>query len=250
MTNEAPQRPVALVTGGSRGIGRAVCETLAKQGFDVAVNYAGNEEQAKATVTSCEEAGAKSFAICANVADEQQVKDMVAQVVETFGQIDVLVNNAGITLDGLTMRMSTKNFDDVISVNLRGSFLCAKEVIRPMIKRRSGRIINMSSVVGIHGNAGQVNYSASKAGVIGMTKSLAAEVGSRGITVNAIAPGFIQTDMTAALPEKAVDGIKGQIPLGCFGEAQDVADAVAFLASPQARYITGQVLGVDGGMGM
>ena len=243
-------RKIALVTGGSRGIGRAVCLALAKSGADVAVNYAGKEEAAQQTCRMCEELGARTLAIQADVADNAQVNAMVDQVIAQFGRLDILVCNAGITRDNLLMRMAEQDFDQVIATNLKGVWNCMKAVCRPMMKQRWGRIVSMSSVVGVAGNAGQVNYAASKAGVIGMTKSLARELGSRGVTVNAIAPGFIETDMTAVLPENIKEGLLGSIPLGQLGQAEEVAALAAFLCSEQAGYITGQVIHVDGGMAM
>ena len=243
-------RKIALVTGGSRGIGRAVCLALAKSGADVAVNYAGKEEAAHQTCLMCEELGARTLAIQADVADNAQVNAMVDQVIAQFGRLDILVCNAGITRDNLLMRMAEQDFDQVIATNLKGVWNCMKAVCRPMMKQRWGRIVSMSSVVGVAGNAGQVNYAASKAGVIGMTKSLARELGSRGVTVNAIAPGFIETDMTAVLPENIKEGLLGSIPLGRLGQAEEVAALAAFLCSEQAGYITGQVIHVDGGMAM
>lgn len=243
-------RKIALVTGGSRGIGRAVCLALAKSGADVAVNYAGKEEAAQQTCRMCEELGARTLAIQADVADNAQVNAMVDQVIAQFGRLDILVCNAGITRDNLLMRMAEQDFDQVIATNLKGVWNCMKAVCRPMMKQRWGRIVSMSSVVGVAGNAGQVNYAASKAGVIGMTKSLARELGSRGVTVNAIAPGFIETDMTAVLPENIKEGLLSSIPLGRLGQAEEVAALAAFLCSEQAGYITGQVIHVDGGMAM
>ena len=241
---------IALVTGGSRGIGRAICLELARQGANVAVNYAGNSAAAQETVAACEALGVQAIAIQANVADPQACQDMVKTVLDTFGRIDILVNNAGITRDGLLMTMKEDAWDQVLDTNLKGAFLTMKAVARTMMKQRYGRIVNLSSVVGLHGNAGQVNYAASKAGVIGMTKSLAKELASRGVTVNAVAPGFIDTDMTAALPQAARDALLPTIPAQRLGAAEEVAQAVAFLASDQAAYITGQVLAVDGGMSM
>lgn len=241
---------VALVTGGSRGIGRAICVELARLGANVALCYAGNAQSAEETVSACEALGIKALAVQCDVSDAQAVAGFVDAAVKEFGRIDVLVNNAGITRDGLLMTMKEENFDAVIDTNLKGAFLCMKAVTRPMMKQRYGRIVNLSSVVGLHGNAGQVNYAASKAGVIGMTKSAAKELASRGITVNAVAPGFIDTDMTAALPETARTGMLSTIPAGRLGAAEEVAKAVAFLASDEAAYVTGQVLAVDGGMSM
>ena len=244
------ENQVAIVTGGSRGIGRAVCLELARRGAHVVLCYAGNTEAAQSTVAACEALGVRALAIQASVADEAAIQTLVAQTLETFGRVDILVNSAGITRDGLTMRMSQADFDAVVDTNLKGTFLCMKAVTRPMMKQRYGRIVNLSSVVGLRGNAGQVNYAASKAGVIGMTKSLAQELAGRGITVNAVAPGFINTDMTAVLPDAARQALLSSIPAGRPGSPEDVAQAVAFLASPEAAYISGQVLAVDGGMAM
>lgn len=240
----------AVVTGGSRGIGRAVCLELAKGGANVVLCYAGNEAAAAETVSDCEALGAKALAVKCDVADGEQVKALMDEAVKAFDRIDILVNNAGITRDGLLMMMKEADFDAVISANLRGTFLCMKAVARTMMKQRYGRIVNLSSVVGLRGNAGQVNYAASKAGVIGMTKSLAKELASRGVTVNAVAPGFIDTDMTAAMPEAAKTATLASIPMQRLGAPEDIAKAVAFLASDGAAYITGQVIAVDGGMAM
>ena len=240
----------AVVTGGSRGIGRAVCLELAKGGANVVLCYAGNEAAAAETVSACEALGAKALAVKCDVADGEQVRALMDEAVKAFGRIDILVNNAGITRDGLLMMMKEADFDAVISANLRGTFLCMKAVARTMMKQRYGRIVNLSSVVGLRGNAGQVNYAASKAGVIGMTKSLAKELASRGVTVNAVAPGFIDTDMTAAMPEAAKTATLASIPMQRLGAPEDIAKAVAFLASDGAAYITGQVIAVDGGMAM
>ena len=241
----------ALVTGGSRGIGRAVCLALAARGMRVAVNYAGDAAAAEEVVQACLQQGAPdAFAVQADVSDAEQVRALVAAVSERWGGVDVLVNNAGITRDGLMMRMSEQDFDAVLATNLKGAFACMQAVMRPMMKQRWGRIVNLSSVVGLRGNLGQANYAASKAGLIGMSKSAAKELASRGITVNCVAPGFIETDMTAVLPESVRTALLGQIPLARLGAAEEVAAAVAFLASPESAYITGQVLCVDGGMAM
>ena len=230
----------AIVTGGSRGIGRAVCLELARGGANVVLCYAGNETAALETARSVEELGAKALTVRCDVSDAAQADALVKAAVEAFDRVDILVNNAGITRDNLLLRMSEADFDAVISANLKGTFLCMKAVSRLMLKQRYGRIVNLSSVVGLRGNAGQVNYAASKAGVVGMTKSLAKE----------LAAGFIETDMTAALTEQARAAALGSIPMGRLGTAEDVAKAVAFLAGDSAAYITGQVLAVDGGMAM
>lgn len=240
----------ALVTGAGRGIGRAIAVALARAGADVAINYAGNEEAAKKTEDICAAYGVKTLVIRADVSDAEACKAMVEQVKTSFGKIDILVNNAGITKDKLMIGMSETDFMDVINTNLKGSFLCMQLVSKLMIKQRYGRIINLSSVVGLHGNAGQVNYAASKAGVIGMTKSAAKELASRNITVNAVAPGMIDTDMTAVISEKAKEAMLASIPAGRAGTPEDVANVVAFLASEEAAYMTGQVVSVDGGMGV
>ena len=239
----------AVVTGASRGIGRATAIELAKRGANVVVNYNGSAEAAQEVAEECSKY-AKAIAIKANVAEESDCQKLFAQVVEEFGKVDILINNAGITKDGLLVRMSAEDFAKVIDINLKGAFLCLREAAKIMMKARYGRIVNISSVVGVHGNAGQVNYSASKAGIIGMSKSAAKELAARKITVNVIAPGFIETDMTDCLNEKVKEEMQKQIPLKEIGTPQDVAEAAAFLASDSARYITGVVLGVDGGMGM
>lgn len=239
---------VAIVTGASRGIGRAVAINLAQSGADVVVNYSGSEGAAQETVEAVQALGRKAIKIKANVANA--VASMVEEAHKEFGHIDILVNNAGITRDGLLMRMKDEDFDAVIDINLKGVYLVTKAVSKIMMKQRSGHIINMTSVVGVIGNAGQTNYAASKAGVIGFTKSCAKELASRGITVNAIAPGFINTDMTDVLPEKVKEAMVTQIPLGRMADAEEVATVATFLASDFANYITGQVINVDGGMVM
>ena len=240
----------AIVTGGSRGLGRAICLELAKGGANVVFCYAGNETAAQETLAACEALGAKAAAVCCDVTDAEADLTLVKTTVNLFGRVDILVNNAGITRDGLLLTMKEADFDAVIAANLKGAFLCMKAVARQMVRQRYGRIVNLSSVVGLRGNAGQVNYAASKAGVIGMTKSLAKELAGRNITVNAVAPGFIDTDMTAALTETTKNAALGSIPMGRMGTPENVAKAVAFLADEDAGYITGQVLAVDGGMSM
>ena len=241
---------VAIVTGGSRGIGRAVALGLAKNGAKIVINYAGNAKAAQEVVEIIVANGGEAIAVQADVANAQAVDLLVKQTMETFGRIDILVNNAGITRDTLLMRMKEEDWDAVLNTNLKGIFLCTKAVSRIMMKQKSGKIINMTSVVGIMGNAGQANYAAAKAGVIGFTKSMARELASRNITVNAIAPGFITTDMTSVLSEQVKDDLAKNIPLAKLGSPEDVAYAVVFLSSDYANYITGQTLNVDGGMVM
>lgn len=240
----------ALVTGSSRGIGRAIALELGRLGANVAINYAGNEEKAQEVVEELESLGVKSFKIQANVADEKDVKEMVKQTVDTFGSLEILVNNAGITRDNLLMRMKVNEFDEVIETNLKGAFLCTKAVTRQMMRQRYGKIINIASIVGVSGNPGQANYVAAKAGLIGLTKSTAKELATRNILVNAVAPGFITTDMTEELTEEQKEAIFKTIPLERLGEPEDIANVVAFLASDNAKYITGQTIHVDGGMVM
>ncbi|WP_110929385.1 3-oxoacyl-[acyl-carrier-protein] reductase [Bacillus massiliglaciei] len=240
----------ALVTGASRGIGREIALYLASQGADIAVNYSGSEAHAHEVVNQIKEMGREAFAVQCNVADSDAVAEMTKKVIEEFGQLDILVNNAGITRDNLLMRMKETEWDDVIDINLKGVFLCTKAVTRQMMKQRSGRIINIASIVGVSGNPGQANYVAAKAGVIGLTKSTAKELASRGITVNAVAPGFITTDMTDKLTDDIQQAMLGQIPLSRFGSPKEVASVVGFLASDASAYMTGQTLHVDGGMVM
>ena len=245
--------PVALVTGGSRGIGEAIVRSLAKAGYAVAINCSsekslGAAERLAAEVS--ESCGVEARAFRADVASFAEVGTMVSEIQAAWGRIDVLVNNAGITRDGLLACMSEEAFDQVIEVNLKGAFNCLRHVAPLMMKQRNGRIVSVSSVVGLYGNAGQVNYAASKAGIIGLTKSAAKELAPRGITANAVAPGFIETDMTQAMGEKAIEAVRGRIAMKEFGKPQDVANAVCFLASDEARYITGQVLAIDGGMSL
>ncbi|MED0653712.1 3-oxoacyl-[acyl-carrier-protein] reductase [Anoxybacillus geothermalis] len=241
---------IALVTGASRGIGRAVALELARQGASVVVNYAGSEAKANEVVEMIRSLGREAIAVQADVARAEEVERLVKTALDQFGRLDILVNNAGITRDNLLMRMKEEEWDAVINTNLKGVFLCTKAVTRPMMKQRGGRIINIASVVGVIGNPGQANYVAAKAGVIGLTKTAARELASRNITVNAVAPGFITTDMTEALSEELKGEMLKQIPLARFGEPDDVARVVAFLASDAAGYMTGQTLHVDGGMVM
>lgn len=240
----------ALVTGASRGIGRAIALELAKQGANVVVNYAGNEVKAEEVVEEIKQMGSMAFKVQADVANESNVKDMVKTVISQFGSLDILVNNAGVTKDNLLMRMKEEEFDQVINTNLKGVFICTKAVTRQMMKQRAGRIVNVASIVGVSGNPGQANYVAAKAGVIGLTKSNAKELASRNIHVNAVAPGFISTDMTDELTEEQHVRMIAMIPLAKLGKPEQVATVVRFLASDDASYITGQTIHIDGGMVM
>jgi len=241
---------VAFVTGASRGIGRAVALKLADAGAKVAINFAGNLEKAEEVKAEIESRGGEAMLVQGKVDNFEVVNAIVKKIVETWGTVDILINNAGINRDNLLLRMTETEFDEVIATNLKGVFNCTKAVTRIMMKQRSGKIVNMTSVVGLTGNAGQANYAAAKSGIIGFTKSVAKELAARGVTVNAIAPGFITTDMTAKLPEKIKEETLNQIPIGKFGTPEDVANLAAFLVSDQAAYITGQVVNVDGGMVM
>lgn len=244
------QDKVAVVTGASRGIGRAIALELAGKGADVVVNYANNTEKAEEVVREIEGMGRKSVSIRADIRNGKQMKDMVKEVVQSFGKVDILVNNAGVTKDNLIMRMKEEDFDDVIDTNLKGVFNCTKAVSRQMMKQKQGKIINVASIVGVAGNPGQANYVAAKAGVIGLTKTTALEFASRNILVNAVAPGFITTEMTDVLSDEQKEGMLDMIPLNKLGEAEDVAKVVRFLASDDADYITGQTIHIDGGMVM
>ncbi len=244
------EKMVALVTGGSRGIGRAICLRLASMGAVVGINYVSNPTAAEETLSLIEAQGGKGFTVRFDVADGDAVQENIKEIISTHGQIDILVNNAGITRDGLMARMKEDDWDSVLDTNLKGAFLCSKAVMRSMMKKRWGRIINVSSVVGFVGNSGQVNYGAAKAGLVGLTKSMARELAGRNITVNCIAPGYIVTDMTDGLTEDVQDALKAQIPMGILGTPEDVAGSVAFLTSPDSNYLTGQTLHVNGGMYM
>ncbi|NBI69861.1 3-oxoacyl-[acyl-carrier-protein] reductase [Clostridiaceae bacterium] len=241
---------IALVTGASRGIGRQIALSMAREGALVIVNYNGSAARAEETVKEITQSGGQAEAVQCNVADYAAVEELMKYVIGKYKRLDILVNNAGITKDNLLMKMGEEDFDAVIGINLKGAFNCTKHVSRQMLKQKGGRIINISSVSGVMGNAGQANYCASKAGVIGLTKSVARELGSRGITVNAIAPGFIDTEMTEVLSEDVKKAMGDQIPLKRFGKTEDVAETAVFLASDRAAYITGQVISVDGGMAM
>lgn len=244
------QGKIALVTGASKGIGRAIAVALGREGAHVIVNYNGSTEQAGITCKLIKEAGGTCESMRFNVAEEEPTMEAIKNIIEKYGKLDILVNNAGITRDGLIMRMTDEDFESVLDVNLKGAFHTIRAASKQMLKQRSGRIINTTSVSGIMGNAGQANYSASKAGLIGLTKATARELASRGITVNAVAPGFIETDMTDKLSDTVKENACKQIPLGKMGNPTDIAEAVLFLASEKAAYITGQVLCVDGGMAM
>ena len=239
---------VALITGGSRGIGRVIAREFAREGYDIAICYSGNDKAAEETIELCKQLGVQAVSIKADVSSQKDVDDMFAQIKALLGPVSVLVNNAGITKDGLLIRMNEEDFDKVIDINLKGTYLCTKAAIKDMMRAKNGRIINITSIVGVQGNAGQANYAASKAGIIGFTKSVAREYGSKKITVNAIAPGFIQTEMTDQLPEEVKQTYLKQIPLARFGTVEDIAGVATFLASDKASYITGQVIEVTGGM--
>jgi len=238
----------ALVTGGSRGIGRAIALELAREGANVAITYISNSNRAEEVIDEIEAYGVKGIAIKADVSNEEEVNSMIEIVNSEIGGIDILVNNAGITKDNLLIRMKSEDWDDVINTNLKGVYLCTKAVVRGMMKKRYGKVVNIASVVGISGNAGQGNYSASKAGIIGFTKSIAKELGSRGININGVAPGFVETDMTNVLNDKIKEEMLNQIPLKRFAKPEDIANVVAYLCSEKANYITGQIINVDGGM--
>ena len=241
---------VAIVTGGGRGIGRAIAVRLAEEGVNVAISYRSNDAAAEASAALVRKAGVECALFKGDVASPPDVEALIKGVQETFGRIDILVNNAGTTRDNLMLRMKEEEFDEVLRTNLKGTYLCTRAVLRPMVRARWGRIVNVSSVVGISGNAGQANYAASKAGIIGFTKSVAREVAQRGITANTVAPGYVETELTSGLPEEVKDNIRDQVPVGRFGEPEEIAEVVAFLAGEGAGYVTGQTLAVDGGMVM
>ena len=241
---------VAIVTGGGRGIGRAVAVRLAEEGASVAISYRKDAAAAEEAAAAVQAAGVECEIFKGDVASPEDVQALFKGVGDAFGRVDILINNAGITRDNIMLRMKEKEFDDVLRTNLGGTYLCTRAALRPMVRARWGRIVNVSSVVGIVGNAGQANYAASKAGIIGFTKSVAREVARRGITANAIAPGYVETELTGSLPEDVKDRIRNQVPLGRFGEAEEVAEVVAFLAGEGAGYVTGQTIAVDGGMTM
>ncbi len=241
---------VAVVTGGGRGIGRAIAIRLALEGADVAISYRSNDDAAEETVKLVREAGVRCETFRGDVASPEDVEVLFRGVDEAFGRVDILVNNAGVTRDNLMMRMKEEEFDEVLRTNLKGTYLCTRAVLRKMVRARWGRIVNVSSVVGLVGNAGQANYAASKAGLIGFTKSVAREVAQRGITANAVAPGYVETELTGSLPDKVKEQILAQVPMGRFGEPDEISEVVAFLAGEGAGYITGQTITVDGGMVM
>ena len=241
---------VAIVTGGGRGIGRAVAVRFGKEGASVAISYRSNDATAEEAAEEVRAAGVRCEIFKGDVAAPEDVEALFKGVSDAFGQVDILVNNAGVTRDNLMMRMKEAEFDDVLRTNLKGTYLCTRAALRPMIRARWGRIVNVSSVVGLVGNAGQANYAASKAGIIGFTKSVAREVAQRGITANVVAPGYVETELTGSLPDNVKDQIRGQVPAGRFGEAEEVAEVVAFLAGEGAGYVTGQTVAVDGGMTM
>lgn len=241
---------VALVTGGGRGIGRAIVVRLAREGARVAISFRSNDAAAEETAKLVREAGASCETFKGDVASREDVEALIKGVGEAFGPVEILVNNAGTTRDNLLMRMKDAEFDEVIATNLKGTYLCTRAVLRGMVRGRWGRIVNISSVVGLLGNAGQANYAASKAGMIGFTKSVAREVAGRGITANVVAPGYVETELTAGLPENVKEQILGQVPVGRFGEPEEIAEVVAFLAGDRAAYVTGQTIAVDGGMVM
>jgi 3-oxoacyl-[acyl-carrier protein] reductase len=241
---------LAIVTGGGRGIGRAVAVRLAAEGANVAISYRSNDDAAQETAEAVREAGVECEVFKGDVASPEDVQVLFEGVSDAFGRLDILVNNAGVTRDNLIMRMKEEEFDEVLRTNLGGTYLCTRAALRPMIRARWGRIVNVSSVVGLVGNAGQANYAASKAGIIGFTKSVAREVAQRGITANAVAPGYVETELTGSLPENVKETIRTQVPMGRFGEAQEVAEVVTFLAGEGAGYVTGQTIAVDGGMTM
>lgn len=243
-------KKVALITGASRGIGKETACTLAREGIFVVINYNGSRQKALDVLGSIKKNGGEGAVYQCNVADYSQTEEMIQNLIKEYGHIDILVNNAGITRDNLIMKMSEEDFDKVIEINLKGCFNTIRHLSRQMLRQRSGKIINVASVSGVLGNAGQANYAASKAGIIGLTKTMARELASRGICVNAVAPGFIKTEMTEVLPESIQENVTGQIPLKRFGETKDIAEMIAFLASDKADYITGQVIHVDGGMAM
>ncbi len=241
---------VAIVTGGGRGIGRAVAARLAEEGANLAISYRSNDAAAEETADKVRAAGVECELFKGDVASAADVEALFKGVSDAFGRVDILVNNAGITRDNLMMRMKEDEFDEVLQTNLKGTYLCTRAALRPMVRARWGRIVNVSSVVGLVGNAGQANYAASKAGIIGFTKSVAREVAQRGITANTVAPGYVETELTGSLPEEVKDQIRGQVPMGRFGEAEEVAEVVAFLAGEGSGYVTGQTIAVDGGMTM